>query len=62
MPKDRGYSPRCTEECHLDTTGWPSPSDPTGKMMHDKGPVKVPARAQVLEWMLGLDERTPLPT
>ena len=49
---DRGYSPRCTEGCN---------PDPTGKMMHDKGSVKVPARAQALEWMLGLDERTLLP-
>ena len=59
--KDRSYSPRCTEGCNQDTTGWLSPPDPTGKMMYDKGPVQVLARAQVLEWMLGLDERTLLP-
>ena len=61
IAKDRGYSPRCTEGCNQDTTGWPSPPGPTGKMMNDKGPVKVPAQAQALEWMLGLDECTPLP-
>ena len=59
IAKDRGYSPRCTEGCNQDTTGWPSPPDPTGKMMNDKGPAEVPAQA--LERMLGLDERTPLP-
>ena len=57
--KDRGYSPQCTEECHQDTTGQRSPSDPTDKMMDDKGPVEVPA--QTLERMLGLNERTALP-
>ena len=60
IAKGRGYFPRCTEGCNQDTTSWPSPG-PTGKMMHDKGPVQVPAQAQVLEWMLGLDERTLLP-
>ena len=45
----------------LTATGWQSYPDPTGRMMHDKGPVKVPAQAQALEWMLGLDECTPLP-
>ena len=55
---DSGYSPRCIEECHYDTPGWRSPSDPTDKMMDDKGPVEVPAQA--LERMPGLDERTPL--
>ena len=60
--KDCGYSCRCTEGCNQDTTSWPSPPNPTGKMMHDKGPVKVLAQAQALEWMLGLDECTPLPT
>ena len=66
--KDRCYSPRCTGRYNQDTTGWPSPNptgwpspDPTGKMMHDKGPVQVPAQVQVLEWMLGLNERTPPP-
>ena len=59
MPKDRGYSLGCTEECHRTATGWGSPSDPTDKMMDDKGPVEVPAQA--LERMSGLDERTPLP-
>ena len=58
--KGRYYSPGCTGKCNQDITGWPSPG-PTGKMMHDKGPVQVPAQAQVLEWMLGLDERTLLP-
>ena len=58
--KDRCYSPLFTGKCNQDTTGWPSP-DPTGKMMHDKGPVQVPAQVQVLEWMLGLDEHTPPP-
>ena len=57
--KDHGYSPRCTEECYLDTTGQRSPTDPTGKMMDDKGRVEVPAQAR--ERMSGLGERTPLP-
>ena len=59
--KGSGYSPRCTEVCHRTTTGWRSPPDPTDKMMDDMGPVVVPARAQALDWMLGLDEHTPLP-
>ena len=54
--KDRDYSPWCTEECHRDTTGQRSPSDPTDKMMDDKGPVVVPAQA--LERTSGLDART----
>ena len=56
---DRGYSPRCTEECHCTATEWRSPPDPTDKMMDDKGPVEV--LAQALERMFGLNERTPLP-
>ena len=46
--KDRRYSPQCTGRCNQDTTGWSSP-DPTGQMMHDKGPVQVPAQVNVLE-------------
>ena len=56
MPMDRDYSPRCTKGCNQDTTGWPSPPDPTGKMMNDKGPVEVPAQAR--ERMSGLGTRT----
>ena len=59
MATDRGYSPRCTGECHRTATGQRSPPDPTNKMMDDKGPVEVPAQA--LERMSGLNERTPLP-
>ena len=61
MPMDQSGPLQCTEEDPRGTTGWPSPPDPTGKMMHDKGPVKVPAQAQALEWMLGLNECTPPP-
>ena len=46
--KDCRYSPRCSGRCNQDTTGWSSP-DPTRQMMHDKGPVQVPAQVQVLE-------------
>ena len=49
------------KEKTLIAAGWQSSPDPTGKMMLDKGPVQLPAQAQVLEWMLGLDERTLLP-
>ena len=45
---DLRYSPRCNERCNKDTIVWSSP-DPTGQMMHDKGPVQVPAQVQVLE-------------
>ena len=45
MAIDRGYSPRCPEECHRTATGWRSPPDSTDKMMDDKGQVVVPARA-----------------
>ena len=58
--KDRRYSPWCNGRYNQDTTGWSSP-DPTGKMMHDKGPVQVLFQVLVLEWMLGLDEHTPPP-
>ena len=56
MPMDRGYSPRCTEECHRTAIGWRSAPDPTDKMMDEKGPVEVPIQA--LEWMSGLDAPT----
>ena len=49
-------SPRCTEECHLDTTGWRSPPDPTDNRMVDKGQVVVPAQA--LELMSAVCART----
>ena len=60
MPKDRGYSPWCTEECHLDTTGWRSPPDPTDNRMDDKGLVEVPAQALGLMSGLGKHERPPV--
>ena len=50
MPMDHGYSPRCTEECHLNTTGWRSPPDPTDKQTADKG--QVVAQAQALGLVL----------
>ena len=59
IPKDRGYSPRCTEGCNQDITDQRSPLDPTDKMMDDEGPVEV--SAQALERMPVLNERTPLP-
>ena len=56
MAMDHGYSPQCTEECHLGTTGWRSPPDPTDNRMDDRGPVVV--LAQALELMSGLSART----
>ena len=46
--KDRCYSLWCNERCNQDKTGCSS-LDPTGQMMHDKGPAQVPAQVQVLE-------------
>ena len=39
MAMDRGYSPRCTEECHHTAIGRRSPPDPTDKHTADKGQV-----------------------
>ena len=55
MPMDRGYSPRCTEECHRTATGWRSAPDPTNKMMDVKDQVVFPAQA--LELMSGIGGR-----
>ena len=57
IAKDHGYSPRCTKEYHLDTTGWRSPPDPTDNRMDDKGPVEVPAQALGLMSVLGARTR-----
>ena len=51
MPTDQSCSWSCTEECHLSTTGWLSPPDPTDKRTVDKGQVVVPVQA--LEMMSG---------
>ena len=59
MAMDSGYSPRCTEECHQDTTSWRSPPDPTDKMMDDKGQVVVLAQALELVTSSGMRERPP---
>ena len=43
--KDRGYSPRCTKECHLIATGWQSSPDPTGNQIIMEDQIVVPALA-----------------
>ena len=43
------YSWGCTVKKPRLATGWQSSPDPTEQIMHDKGPVLVPAQVQVLE-------------
>ena len=59
IPMDQSYSHWCTEECHLSTTGWQSPPDPTDKRNVNKGQVVVPSQALELVSGSGMRKRPP---
>ena len=59
MPMDQSYFLWRTEECHLSTTGWQSPLDPTDKQTIDKGQGVAPAQALELVSGSSMHERPP---